>query len=155
MTRLKRLTDFGREDWVRHVDNATLAVNLSYNRAIGCSPYVFRFGRQPEMEIDKATGAKQTIIPKETLIKMRDEHFWKYAKHIEKGKIDIESRLKVGDRVLIFRKIGTDKLEEKWKPGFIITDTILPDAYIVKGIDSNRFLRVNKSHIKLDTVNSR
>lgn len=155
MNRLKMLTNFGREDWVRHVKSATLAVNLSYNRAIGCSPYVFRFGRHPELEIDKTMGLKQTIIPKETLIKTRDEHFRKYAKHIEKGKLDIKSRLKIGDRVLIFREAGTDKLEEKWKPGFIITDTILPDAYMVKGVDTNRFLRVNKSHIKLDTVNAR
>ncbi|KAF9761511.1 Gag-Pol polyprotein, partial [Nosema granulosis] len=155
MNHIKKLTDFGRDDWVRHVGSATFAVNVSYNRSIGCSPYVFRFGKHPELEIDKTSGVQQPIIPKDVLIKTRDEHFKKYAKDIVKGKVDIKRTLKIGDRVLIFREAGTDKLEEKWNPGFVITDRILPDAYMVRGLNSNRLLRVNKGHIKLDTANSR
>ncbi|KAF9763576.1 Transposon Tf2-6 polyprotein [Nosema granulosis] len=49
MSRIKKLTNFGRDDWTRYVELATTAVNISYHRAIGCSPYVFRFGKQPEL----------------------------------------------------------------------------------------------------------
>ncbi|KAF9756187.1 Retrovirus-related Pol polyprotein from transposon, partial [Nosema granulosis] len=150
-SRLRRMSDFGRERWIPLVEKATMAYNLSFNRAIGTSPYIFKNGAQMEFQIDKKYGRKAKTYSKQDLIDKRNECFGKYNKDISKGNRLIKRDLKIGDRVLIFRDAVGDKMAEKWWPGYVITDLIGEDAYMVRQINGNLLIRVNKRHIKRDT----
>ncbi|KAF9742001.1 Gag-Pol polyprotein, partial [Nosema granulosis] len=55
-TRLRRMTNFGRSSWSPILAQATLAYNLSYNRAICTSPYIFKHGVQKELKVDDKFG---------------------------------------------------------------------------------------------------
>lgn len=52
--KLKKLTNYGETSWRSALEKATHAVNVSFNRAIGTSPFIFKFARSPEFEIDKS-----------------------------------------------------------------------------------------------------
>ncbi|KAF9762441.1 hypothetical protein NGRA_2008 [Nosema granulosis] len=73
----------------------------------------------------------------------------KYKNSITKDCIEIPMTFKVGENVLVFKKKLSNKLLSCWTPGYKIVGMIPPDAYIVKS--GNTTLRLNKSHIKLDT----
>ncbi|KAF9762096.1 Transposon Ty3-G Gag-Pol polyprotein [Nosema granulosis] len=53
---LKKASDFGRYEWSHKVPQVTFVYNLAFNRALGTSPYIFKEGRQLDLEIDKSTG---------------------------------------------------------------------------------------------------
>ncbi|KAF9748547.1 Retrovirus-related Pol polyprotein from transposon, partial [Nosema granulosis] len=146
---IKKLTEFGRLSWKKAVEKATFAINISFNRAIGTSPYILRWAKAPLFEIDKEFGVHTRRFQRDTLINKRNKNFEKYKSGIEKGNIVAKDNLYIGEKVLIYRENNSDKLKENWHPGFEITDKILPDAFIVK--KDGKFLRVNKSQIKKDT----
>lgn len=150
--KLKKLTNFGEKDWRKLLEKATLAVNLSYNRAISTSPYIFKNCKQLDLEIDREKQKSSQLFTKEDLIRKRDLNFEKYSREIQKGKLTIKTNLVPGDRVLIYRSlIGGKKSEAKWKNGHQIIKKSSEDSYIVKCIKNNSTLRVNKRHIKKDT----
>lgn len=131
------------------VEKATLDTNIAFDRAIGTSPYILKWSKSPELEIDKEFSLPTHRLNKDSLINKRNQNFEKYKKSIQKGNIVAKSDFSIKDRVLIFRENNSNKLKENWHEGFVITDRILPDAFIVR--NGKRFLRVNKSHVKLDT----
>ena len=63
LEKLKKLTDFGTKSIREILPRATLAVNMSFNRAIQTSPYIFKYGRTPMFEIDKNLNMQEKIIP--------------------------------------------------------------------------------------------
>jgi transposase InsO family protein len=150
MSKLKKLTNYGAQSWERALSKATNALNYSFNRAIRTSPYVFKFGKTPEFQIDKELEIPEVIVPRTESKQERDREFAQYAKKsIEKGKIQIKERLNINDPVLIFKKPLSQKFKENWKQGFKIVEFIEPDAYLVT--DGKSRYRLNKSHLKLDT----
>ncbi|KAF9749470.1 Gag-Pol polyprotein, partial [Nosema granulosis] len=152
-TRLRRITDFGRREWSPQLAKATLAYNLSFNRAIKTSPYIFKYGTQKELCIDATLGRRPKSHSKQDLIDERNRNMERYKESIIKGKKCIARDIKIGEKVLIFRETGLeDKMIEKWWPGYIVTDLVGEDAYLVRKINENTFLRVNKRHIKKDTT---
>ncbi|KAF9758255.1 hypothetical protein NGRA_3194 [Nosema granulosis] len=127
------MTDFGRKRWSLILAEATLAYNLSFNRAIKRSPYIFNFGVQKELEMDKKFGRTAKTYTKQELIQERNENFVSFKRSIDKWKRSIKRDLKVWEKVLLFRRLGTDdKMTEKWWVGYIITDLTGDDAYMVK-----------------------
>lgn len=50
--KLKKLTDNGRLSWEKALDPATFAVNISFHRGLGTSPYIFKLGKEPMLQID-------------------------------------------------------------------------------------------------------
>ena len=54
--RIRKLSEFGNKQWECCVEEAVRAVNISFHRALGTSPFVFRFGRLPELPIDALNG---------------------------------------------------------------------------------------------------
>ena len=92
---------------------------------------------------------QEKIIPVQNSVELRNLKFKEYAeKNIEKGKISIQRNLKVGDSVLIFRPLLSNKMGAEWQPGFKIKKLIGTDAYEV--VKDKSTIRVNKKHIKLD-----
>ncbi|KAF9760731.1 Transposon Tf2-8 polyprotein [Nosema granulosis] len=155
MRNLRNISNFGKTKWSSLVKKATLSVNVSFHRALGTSLYIFKYGKQIETEIDRKLGCSQPVLSKAKMIAERNKNFEKYAIEIVKGKVEIKERLKIGDEVLIFRDPVTNKMKEKWQPGYTVTDLVLPDAYIVKKNNSSQFFRINKCHIKLNTTLNR
>ncbi|KAF9760593.1 Retrovirus-related Pol polyprotein from transposon [Nosema granulosis] len=146
---IKKLSDFGNLSWKRTVEKATLAVNISFNRSIGTSPFILRWAKSPLLKIDTGMGLQAHRYSRKDLEIKRDDNFRKYRKSIEKGSLVARADFNIGDQVLIYREQASNKLKQNWHPGYVITDKILPDGFIVK--KGQRFLRVNKSHVKLDS----
>ncbi|KAF9762051.1 Retrovirus-related Pol polyprotein from transposon 17.6 [Nosema granulosis] len=67
MNKLKKLTNYGEINWTKQVEAATLAVNLSFNRAIGNSPFVLKHGRLPELNVDKDLFQPRIWLSKEEI----------------------------------------------------------------------------------------
>jgi hypothetical protein len=151
MNILKKLTNFGEENWTTKLKRANLAYNISFHRAINTSPYILKYGKLPELEIDKEFNQSEKLVSKTDLLAQRDIHFEKYAKTaIEKGTKLVKYELQPGDEVLIFRPPLKNKFKEKWTPGFRIKEKILPDSYIVT--DGHKDYRFNKAHVKRNTA---
>lgn len=100
---LRKLTRFGDIQWSPLLEKATRAMNMSFNRAIGTSPYILKHSKLPELDIDRKLGVINKQFPMDRLITKRNQNFEKYKKSIIKGKLEKTSQIKVGDRVLIYR----------------------------------------------------
>lgn len=147
MSKLKKLCDYEGKNIPNMLKKATLAVNISFNRAIGTSPYLIQFGRIPEFKFEeslKIEGKKEFDIAK---VRMKRDKVWeKYEKNLIKGERTIVNDLKIGDEVLIFNNLKTNKFNRDWLPGYKIIEIVKPDAYIVGS--NNRIFRLNKKHVK-------
>jgi transposase InsO family protein len=105
INKLKKLTDFGSLDWEDFLAQATRAVNFSYNRALRTTPFCFKYGKTPALEIDKKLNVASKTYSRRDLSQNRDEHFERYAKiNIEKGKKPVRNDYKKGDCVLVYRE---------------------------------------------------
>lgn len=149
MNILKKLTNFGQLSWKRHLENATTALNHAYNRSIGTSPYILRNSKLPLFPIDQKVHQKDIKFSASELVNERDANFDKYKKAIVKGKIQIKTDFKVGDKVLVYKPNPVGKFSCNWEPGYTIEEVIKPDAYLVTR-NQKRF-RLNKKSVKLDT----
>ncbi|KAF9762993.1 hypothetical protein NGRA_1603 [Nosema granulosis] len=74
--------------WRDVIEDATLAINLSFNRALGTSPFVYTQGRLPEFEVDRKLGQQRVYVSKNLSEKTRKESFVKYKQEISKVKVD-------------------------------------------------------------------
>lgn len=145
MNKIKKLCEFGKDRWSKYVEAGTLAVNLSYHRALGTSPFIYYKGRLPELDIDKEMNQPRIWVSKEDSKTKRNIVFKKYKGQIVKGKVNITKRYNIGEPVLIFRPTQ-NKLDANWHEGYRITKRLTEDAYMVtKG---NSEIRVNKRHIR-------
>ncbi|KCZ75837.1 hypothetical protein H311_03175, partial [Anncaliia algerae PRA109] len=134
-------------NWEKFLEDATYAVNISYNRSIRTSPMIFKYGHIPDLKIDKELGAVDFKIPLSNSILKRNLYYEDYIKKsIEKGKITCKYDLDENDNVAIFKQTIGDKLKSKWRAGYKVLGKQAPDAYMVT--DGKRNLRVNKRHIK-------
>ncbi|KAF9762429.1 Retrovirus-related Pol polyprotein from transposon [Nosema granulosis] len=151
--KVKKMCEYGKTSWEKVVPAATWAVNISYNRAIGTSPYAMVFGRLPELSVDEKFGKRTVTVNKDDLLRRRSKIIEKYRSSIMKGKVQILKDFEVGDNVLVYKKHLSNKLLSCWTPGYRVVQKIPPDAYVVKSKGST--LRLNKSHLRLDTVQPR
>ncbi|KAF9756157.1 hypothetical protein NGRA_3310 [Nosema granulosis] len=119
MAKLKKLSEFGKKRWRDYVRDATLAVNLSFNRAIGTSPFIFEKGRLPELEVDKELGQRRILVSKSISENRKKVIFRKYKDEIIKGKIENKKSHSLGDKVLIFRPTQ-NKMKPNWHEGYTI-----------------------------------
>ncbi len=80
-----------------------MAVNLSYNRVLKTSPYIFKHGKHPRHSIDIKFGRKEICKPIQELHKIRDNNFEKYStQSISKGKISCKNEYDLNDNVLVY-----------------------------------------------------
>jgi hypothetical protein len=145
--KLKKLSEFGVKRWTSLVEQATRAVNLSYNRSIGTSPFVFVNKRLPELDVDKELSQPRVKVTFEELRNKRTKIRAKYKESFFKGRPVNRRLLEAGEKVLIFRKTQP-KLDADWEEGFEIKERISEDAYLVQ--KNRKSIRVNKSHIRLE-----
>lgn len=146
--KLRKLSSFGENDWEVLVDKATLATNLSLNTVLGTSPFVFKFGRYPNMPIDVELNTKEQKASLPKLKQKRDANFDKYAKKsIIKGKQVANSNFDIGNEVYIYKEVLGNKFAARWKPGYKIKEKLTDCSYIVTDGRSN--LRINKAHLKI------
>jgi hypothetical protein len=134
----------------KKVEDATWAINLSYNRAIGTSPYILNYGKNFVSNNDLKRGCVGKIFERKGLYTKRDACFEKYKKHIIKGKVLLKCDIKVGEKVFVFRPKTSNKLKANWYGGFVVVDVVPPDAFLVRKLGSEIIWRVNKRHIKRD-----
>ncbi|KAF9761100.1 Retrovirus-related Pol polyprotein from transposon [Nosema granulosis] len=143
--KIKKLSEYGSKNIRRCVEEATLAVNLSFNRAIGTSPFIFRKGRLPELPIDIQLGQPRINVSRKKIMNKRKTVFLKYKHQIEKGKVQTKNAYKEGDKVLIFRSTQ-NKMKPNWHQGYVIKEKLSDDSYIV--VKNHKEIRVNKKHLR-------
>jgi hypothetical protein len=143
--KIRKLSEFGTKRWPTVVPQATLAVNLSFNRAIGTSPFVFLSKRLPELAVDKDLFQPRIKVSFKQLRKKRKFVQAKYKDSFSKGSISDKRCFDISEKVLIFRPTQS-KLDADWEEGFHIKEKLSEDAYLVQ--KNGRIIRVNKSHIR-------
>ncbi|KRH92665.1 transposable element, partial [Pseudoloma neurophilia] len=117
---MRKLCEFKADNWKRMVKNTTDAINYSFNRAIGTSPYILKYGRTPSFEIDKKHQIQVKYENQEILRQNIEKNRENYRKAIEKGKVERKITFNIGDKVLVYRK-ATNKMAANWIPGFTIS----------------------------------
>ncbi|MGL5771340.1 MAG: integrase catalytic domain-containing protein, partial [Bacteroidales bacterium] len=146
--KLQKISEFGARGWERHVKAAAWAYNISFNRVILTSPYIFKFGKTPELCTDKEYGKKQLEIELTNLRKVRDNRYLKYAsRDIVKGKQTCFNDYEIGDKVLIYKK-SPGKFSADWHEGYRIHSKVHGDAFIVS--KNGKLYRLNKKYLKLE-----
>lgn len=147
MRKLKRLSNIFNRNWESYLNEATYAVNISYNRAIRTSPMIIKYGTIPDLEIDTKLNVTSQTEPILEVRDLRDRNFSRYAeKGIQKGKRVCKNNLEIGDSVAIYVENIGNKLSSNWHEGYRVIEKVPPDAYMVQNKKSK--LRVNKKHIK-------
>ena len=106
-----------------------------------------KYGKSPKLQIGQY-DIDSKELSKPDLMNMKDVHFRKYQKEIQKGHKRVKYDLEIGHKVLIFNPPLSNKLAEKWHPGYQIVEKIEPDAYLVE--KKGKKYRVNKAHVKRD-----
>ncbi|KAM0687742.1 hypothetical protein COBT_001017, partial [Conglomerata obtusa] len=137
---------YGKKDWTRLVPLATNAMNRSFNRAIGTSPYIIKYNKIPLLGIDKSIGLEESKISKDKTAQLKKKIISKYQKEFVRGKKIIKNDFKIGDKVLVYEKRLSDKIKACWTDGYIITERAGKDSWKVTRDGKNIVL--NKSHIK-------
>lgn len=147
LRKLRKLNNFSWENWENRLEEATEAVNLSFNRAISTSPFLMKFGRHPVFNVDLKYKANLKGVCKQDLFFRKEILFDKYAKkHIEKGVKAVGNNYTPGDKVLVFRQLLGDKLGTGWMDGFEVKGRVSKDSWLV--YNGCKVLRVHKTHIK-------
>ncbi|KAI5182010.1 hypothetical protein NEOKW01_2150, partial [Nematocida sp. AWRm80] len=124
--KIRKLNDFKAKNWDQKLEQATLAYNISYQRAIGTSPFILNHLTEPNLEIDKKTTTSEFSYNKTQILNKRDLHWKKYASNnIPKGKIKIDDQLRIGDEVLIYRDVLGDEFKNRWSTGYTIKEIII------------------------------
>ena len=150
VNKLKKLCEYGRLDWANSLEKATNATNMSYNRSIKTSPYILKYAKYPDLEIDKIMGKTEIKCSKAAIIQARDDNFANYSrKYIEKGKRKAKDDFQEGDKVLLFREVLGNKLASHWTEGYTVEEILSSESYIVSK-DGKR-MRAHKTHLKRDT----
>lgn len=148
--KLRKISGFGEKRWYRCVDEAVTAVNISFNRSIGTSPYVFMKGENPVMECDRRNNLRSKRVNLDKLRKQREEIRKKYDLEIRKGDVGVSHNLLPGTKVLIFKEEGTNKLRARWLQGYSVVMKKDLDAYLIT--DGRKTFQLNKSMVKEDTT---
>lgn len=152
LNKLKKINNFENHGWECLVDQAVLAYNISFHRAIDTSPFNMKFGKHFNFEVDELLKTESGKVSKQELMSKKDRKFGKYSiKDIQKGKKCYKQLFKIGDAVLICKKQMGDKLGTDWSSGFHVVDKIGLDSYLVS--DGKKVLKLNKVHMRLREKN--
>lgn len=146
--KIRKISEFGKKNWTKLIPQAVKAVNISFNRSIGTSPYILTKGETPILETDKEMGVRNKKIDINKLMEHIGIGRANYNAEIIKGKKNIPYDIEVGTPVLIFDSTPGDKMKARWKGGYWVTGRVEPDAY--KVTDGRKQYQLNKSRIKRD-----
>lgn len=147
--KLQKLSNYGEDPWEDYLQAANDAVNISFNRSINTSPFAFKYGKHPLLNIDKRLRVTVNKKDISNLHQQKDKLFESYAlRDIQKGKRRCSADFKIGENVLVFNKEMRSKLESKWEDGYKIEGIVSEDAFLVKR--GKKIYRVNKKQIKRD-----
>ncbi|KAI4291000.1 hypothetical protein PAPHI01_0274 [Pancytospora philotis] len=147
--KVKVLSKFGQLSLKNAVKKAAYGANISYNRAIGTSPYIARFGCKPSLPVDSKMNTycmPDLPMNHNAILKGIHEHHERYKPAIIKGSTTLKRDIEVGEKVLIFKQVQQGKLDQSWIPGYYVTKHIGDDAYEVS--DGQKSSRLNKIHVK-------
>lgn len=148
-SKIRKISEFGSKSWVNCVEKAVFGCNISFNRAIGTSPYIARFGRQPGLEIDKAYNLDE--MKPRCIEKIHDEirvANKKYVASQSKKGPELKRDIQLGSRVLVYNHTPSSPLDRRWKPGFRVVGLEGLDSYVLE--HGKRKYRYNKIHVKID-----
>lgn len=111
LDKLRCLNEFNDENWEKKIKNATYALDISFNRSIDSSPFILKFGMEPIFPINFKLKIYKRKIPIQKSVENRNSKFPIYVKkNITNSKIKTRNNYYVGEYVLIYHSIITEKL---------------------------------------------
>ncbi|KAI4292759.1 hypothetical protein PAPHI01_2033 [Pancytospora philotis] len=152
LCKLRKLCNFSHNLWDRALPGAIAAYNMSFHRAIGCSPHELLKGQCVLLDSDRGLLPQDfdLSVPENQLLAKRSSLLDKYQREFS-GSTTATSNFSVGDFVLKYNfSPALSKIDPHWDPGFRIK-LIKPgsEAFIVEkgGVEYS----ANKAHLRLDT----
>lgn len=147
LEKLRKLNLFDNRNWEDKVKKATYAQNISYHRGIRASPYVFKYGKMPDIVGETNLNQKSKTYTRDEILNKRNKYIDHYnKKYIEKGKKDIKDKFVVDEKVLVYKEKMGDKLGTNWNEGYKVVEVLDNDSYIVA--KDGRFYRVHTRFLK-------
>lgn len=124
LSKLRKLSKYGIDDWEIHLKAALEGYMNSYNRAIGMTPNEYKFGRMPiyHQDIKNGITRKSKQIKRNRLKTYIRKHRERYIQEYATSK-KIPNKFYTGDAVYYYdgaRHYG--KLESKWRTGFRVIE---------------------------------
>jgi hypothetical protein len=116
--KLRKMSNFGELNWERLLDKAVYATNISFNRSIGTSPWIFKKQEDPVLVVDHEGNGNR--YDRQLLKTNRDNIRINYEKEIRKGRRVCKGNFNIGDNVLVFRHLGSNKIQANWVKGILL-----------------------------------
>ncbi|KRH94203.1 putative LTR transposon, partial [Pseudoloma neurophilia] len=73
MNKLRKLAEFNKNKCREHVQMATLSINLSFHRALGTSPFIWKEERLPELPFERKMNIQRIFVNKKEMIQKRQK----------------------------------------------------------------------------------
>lgn len=103
MKKLPQKSLFGELNWESLVRDAVAASDISYNRSISTSPFIFKNNKPPDSKIDFKMQRTKRSVPYETSRARKNRNIHKYRQRdIVEGKKQCKGDFAKGDHLLIF-----------------------------------------------------
>ncbi|KRH92279.1 putative transposable element, partial [Pseudoloma neurophilia] len=132
MNKVRKLSKFGQIDWPSVLDAATYATNISFNRSIQTSPFIFVKQETPEFKSDQKYLINKQMVPYSQSNERRNRSRAKYEdKSIRKGNKSCFEQFEIGQDVMIFKKRNS-KLDPNWYGGYKIVNRASDHAFWVR-----------------------
>jgi hypothetical protein len=78
----KKISGFGDSSWEEYVPKETFATNISFNNSIRTSPYIMKYGFEPQFTMDKQFKIPIKQKSKRACIEERNKCFTEYAREL-------------------------------------------------------------------------
>lgn len=146
ISKLRKITEFGKYDWEKCLNKANRAYLYSYHRAIGCAPIELYKGEiRTDMDRQEKLGCGLSCeYFQGNLRKHMDVYKKSYDKAINGGK---RKEFKIGD-IVWYKNISSmvDKLSPKWAYRGKIVEKKFDSYGII--LENGRKIIANKKHLK-------
>lgn len=149
LNKIRKLNNYEIRGWEKVVARAVYGLNISVNRAIGLSPFVLKYFKQPKFNSDIKYGKENQNYNVVELLSRRKKNFLEFSeKHIKRNQ-ERKKKYKVGDGVLRYKEAVENKLGSNWEEGFVVVNIVSDHAYVVK--KEGKSYRVNERHLRLNS----
>ncbi|MGL5772511.1 MAG: reverse transcriptase domain-containing protein, partial [Bacteroidales bacterium] len=153
LKKLRCLTECGRIDWKNKVQQAVNAVNYSFNRSIGMSPFVMKQGKLPLLPSETKEGEGETCVNIEERNDIRKSTRKKYRKEISSKYKKRCKEQRLGSKVWIYNGPQSSPMKPRWKNGYTVIKRRVDGSYVLNKA-GRTYIRA-PSHVKDDVTKSK
>lgn len=152
LSKLRKLTICGKLKMKGCIPKVIDAMNFSFSRSIGMSPYVARFQKYATLPCEGMVTERSKAIKTQIINEWRNRGKNRYKTEIEGKYRETSKPLMVGQNVWIYNGNGSNPLKPRWQRGYKIVEVTPDGSYLLS--KNNRTLKRNRKHVKVDLTRS-